>query len=148
MIGEIAVALLIAWISYSAVYLFINVQRARQMKVPIVIVPVSPMNVLWLAMEPLFFGMIDRLPFDLGTFKRYGRRGWHFRDKARSHVELGDVFALVTPRETFLHVAESGAIVDIFSRRMDFLRPVQLYSEWPSYLFSVFPDSLFSVINH
>lgn len=130
MIAETIVLLLVGWITYSGVCLTLNFRRARQMEVPLIIVPVSPMNVFWLAVEPLVFGMLDNMPFDFGTFTRYGRRGWHFKDKADSHMELGDVFASVTPVENFLHIADPSAILEIFSRKTDFVRPVQLYSGW------------------
>lgn len=82
------------------------------------------MNILWIVIEPLVFPILDSLPFDVGSFGHYGRRGWHFHDKAASHVALGDVFALVTPRETFLHIYDPDAMNDIFSRRQDFVRSV------------------------
>ena len=116
-----------AWLLYSGLALINNVRRARSMKVPLVVVPISPMNILWIVIEPLFFKVLDSLPFKFGNFSRYGRRGWHFHDKAASHVELGDAWALVTPRETFLNICDPEAINEIFARRQDFIRPTQLY---------------------
>lgn len=131
MIGQVLLALAFAWLIYSATCLSINIRRARTMGVPLVVVPISPMNVLWIVVEPLIFRLLDHLPIHLGTFGRYGRRGWHFHDKAQSHLELGDIFALVTPRETFVHLAQPDAILEVFSRRMDFIRPIQLYRRLP-----------------
>ena len=107
-----------------------NVRRARAMQIPLIRVPIDPMNVLWLTVEPLLFRVLDLLPFSYGSFGRYSRRGWHFRDKDRSHIELGPVWALVTPREIYLHVSDRHAINEVFARRADFRRPQQLYSKW------------------
>lgn len=127
MIAQILVGLAVAWLVYSTIALANNVRRARKMGVPLIVVPVSPMNILWIVAEPLVFRILDSLPFRLGSFSRYGRRGWHFSDKAASHIELGDAWALVTPRETFLQICNPDAINEVFARRQDFQRPVQLY---------------------
>lgn len=129
MIPQLLLGLAMAWLLYSSMSLAKNLRRAQAMGVPLIKVPVSPMNVLWIVFEPLVFRIVDRLPFGIGSFGRYGRRGWHFLDKAASHLELGDAFALVTPRETFLHICDPDAINDVFSRRQDFVRPVRLYSK-------------------
>ena len=99
----------IAWAAYSALTLALNVQRARAMDVPLVVIHVSPMNMFLIVFEPLVFRILDGLRFRLGSFSRYGRRCWHFHDKTASHVELGDVFALVTPRET-MKFSQGGRI--------------------------------------
>ena len=134
MISQFLLLFTLSWLVYSGVSLAINIRRARAMNVPWVMVPISPMNIPWIVAEPLVFRILDTLPFRLGNFSRYGRRGWHFQEKAASHVELGDAWTLVTPRETFLHICNPDAINDIFARRLDFVRPVQLYSKWSSNL--------------
>lgn len=108
----------------------INVRRARTMGIALVRIPIDPMNVLWLVLQPLLFRVLDRLPISYGTFGYYSRRGWHFKDKAESHLKYGPAWAIVTPREIYLHVADPDAINDVFARRADFMRPLQLYSEW------------------
>ncbi len=90
------------------------------MGIPLVRLPVDPLNLPCL---------LDRLPFDWGTFGRYSRRGWHFHDKAESHLHYGPVWALVTPRDIYVYVADPDAIHDIFLRRADFLRPSKMYSK-------------------
>lgn len=85
MIPQILFGLAVAWVVYSAFTLAINYHRARGMKIPSVVVPVSPMNILCVGFfEPLLFSIINSLPSRLGCFSRYGRRGWHFHDKAAS----------------------------------------------------------------
>ena len=134
MMGQVLLGLAVAWFTYSAVCLITNLQQARKLGIPLIIVPMSSMNVLWIVMEPLVFRLLGSLAIDLGAFDRYSRRGWHFHDKARTHEELGDVFALVTPRETFVHLAEPNAILDVFARRIDFPRPVHLYRKPPDWV--------------
>ena len=85
------------------------------------------MNILWVISEPLVFGIIDRLPFSLGSLSRYGRRAWHFQERAELHLELGDAFAIASPGEIFIYVSDPDAIDDIFFRRADFARPLEMY---------------------
>lgn len=87
------------------------------------------MNIFWVVSEPLVFGIIDRLPFTLGSLSRYGHRAWHFEDKAKSHVELGDAFSIVSPGEIFIYISDPDAINDVFARRADFARPLEMYRE-------------------
>lgn len=129
MIPQFLLGFAVVWPLYSAMTLVINLRRAKSMDIPLIVMPVSQMNVLWLLIEPLVFWALDFIPFWFDNFKRYGPRGWYFQDKATSHMELGDAFAIVTPREVFLHISDPIAVNDIFARRQDFIRPVELYSK-------------------
>lgn len=108
----------------------INYQRASSMGIPLVRLPVDPMNIVWLILEPYLWRLLNRFPFDWGTFGHYSRRGWHFKDKATSHLKYGPIWALVTPCDIYVYVAEPEAIHDIFVRRGDFLRPSKMYSKF------------------
>ena len=121
------VAVAVAYLVWSLICLELNIRRARTMNIPPIRIPIDPMNVLWLVVEPLLFRMLDNLPINLGSFGHYSRRGWHFKDKAKSHLKYGPAWAIVTPREIYLHVADPDAINDVFARRVDFMRPLQLY---------------------
>ena len=96
-----------------------------------VVMPISPTNYLYITLEPLICRITESLPFSLGSFSRYARRGWHFIEKADSHIEMGDTWAMVTPKEIFLHICDPEAINDVFSRREDFHRAIFLYSMLP-----------------
>lgn len=76
------------------------------------------MNVFQIVVEPLVFNILDGLPFQFVNF-----RSWDFHDKAASNVEVGDAWALITPRETCLHVCNPEAINEGFTLRQDFIRP-------------------------
>ena len=106
----------------------INYRRALTMDIPLVRLPVDPMNIAWLILEPHLWRLLDCLPVDWGTFGHYSRRGWYFHDKAASHLRYGPAWALVTPRDIYVSVSDPDAIHDIFVRRGDFLRPSKMYS--------------------
>lgn len=129
MIAQFLLGIGIVYLSWSLIAMEINYRRAASMGIPLVRLPVDPKNILWMVLEPSIWRLLDHLPFDWGTFRRYSRRGWHFHDKARSHLQYGPVWALVTPCDIYVHVVDSVAITDIFHRRGDFLRPNNLYSK-------------------
>lgn len=130
MIAQLLLGLVVAYLLWSLAAMEINHRRASKMGIPLVRLPVDPLNLPWLILEPLLWHLLDRLPFDWGTFGRYSRRGWHFHDKAESHLHYGPVWALVTPRDIYVYVADPDAIHDIFLRRADFLRPSKMYSKY------------------
>lgn len=129
MILEIITALILGWSLWSFIAMEINYRRASKMGIPLVRLAVDPLNLVWLFLEPPLWRLLDRLPFDWGDFGRYSRRGWHFREKARSHIKFGPIWALVTPCDIYVHCADPGAIQEIFTRRGEFLRPSKMYSE-------------------
>lgn len=99
MIVQLLLGLGGAYLIWSLLAMEINYRRASSMDIPLVRLPIDPMNLPWLILEPLLWRLLDRLPFDWGTFGRYSRRGWHFHDKAESHLHYGPAWALVTPRD-------------------------------------------------
>ena len=119
-------ALYLGWSSWT---LEANYRKARSMNIPLIRLPIDPTNVLWLIIQPHFWGMLDRLPINYGAFGSYGRRGWFFPDKASSHLRWGPIFALVTPKDIYVYVCEPEAVHEIFTRREDFLRPSKMYSK-------------------
>jgi hypothetical protein len=128
MIAQLLLGLGVAYLIWSITTMEINYRRASSMGIPLVRLPVDPMNIAWLILEPPLWRLLDRLPFDWGTFARYSRREWAFHDRAESHY--GPAWALVTPCAIYVYVADPDAIHDIFTRRANFLRPSRLYSKW------------------
>lgn len=104
-------------------------RRAVSMDIPLVRVPVDPNNALYLVLEEYIWRLLNLFPFTFGNFARYSRRGWHFIDKAESHIRYGPAWAIVHPGGIFVHVADPDAIRDIFARRQDFQRPNEMYSK-------------------
>lgn len=106
-----------------------NVKKAKAIGVPFVRVQVDAMNVLWLVFEPYFCFFLDIFRIGQADFKRYARRGWFWRVKETSHLQHGKIWALCSPTDVLVNVADLKAIQEIFSRRQDFVRPNHLYGE-------------------
>lgn len=130
MFVQALLALACAYLVWSLAAMEVNYRRASSMGIPLIRLPVDPLNLPWLVIEGPLWRILDTLPLDWGTFRRYSRRGWHFYDKAESHLRYGPVFALVTPRDVYVYVADPSAISDIFQRRADFQRPSKMYSTY------------------
>lgn len=126
---EYFVAIVGLYLGYSLICLELNYKRASAMGIPLIRVPIDPLNIPFQTIEPHFFKLIDLLPpAVLPTFVPYLRRGWFFLDKAASHLRHGPIFARVTPRGIHVEVCDSEAIHDIFTRRLNFIRPTENYS--------------------
>ncbi|KAJ5532844.1 cytochrome P450 [Penicillium frequentans] len=119
--------LALLYFAWSMVMMEINYRRASAMGIPVVRLCIDSQNLPWMILEPHVWPLLDKLPFSFGSFGRYSRRGWFFLDKGDSHRRYGPVWALATPREVTVVVAESEAIHNIFQRRTDFVRPSIMY---------------------
>jgi len=123
---------LLLWVvfyaTWSAVTLEQNYRRASTMGIPLVRVPVDPLNIPWQVVEPHFWTLIDYLHLPLPRNSVLLRRGWHFHVKADMHEEMGTVWAIVTPGGIHLNVCDAEALREIFARRGDFVRPREFYS--------------------
>jgi hypothetical protein len=128
MLALVLGSLIVGYLTWSLVAMEISHRRASTMGIPLVRLPVDPMNIVWLVLEPPLWRLLDRFPLNWGSFGRYSRRGWHFHDKAASHLLYGPAWALVTPRDIYVYVSDPDAIHAIFVRRGDFLRPSKMYS--------------------
>src|ERR1700722_19910487 len=129
MIAQILLGLGVVYLIWSLIAMESNYGRASSMGIPLVRLPVAPLNIAWHILEKPLWGLLDRLPFGWGTFGRYSRRGWQFNDKAESHLHYGPAWALVTPCDIYVYVADPDAIHDIFIRRGVFFRPTKMYSK-------------------
>lgn len=123
------VGLPLAWAIYTALSLAVKYQNARRINVPMVLSPVGQMNVLWMFTQPVLLPWLKRLPFGLGSFTRYNRRGWGYMDRCQLHLELGDAFVHVTPDDNWLYLSDADAVTEVLSRRRDFVKPVHIYSK-------------------
>lgn len=135
MILQIVLGFIVANLAWSFICLENNARKARTLKVPYVRIPFDVTNVLWLTVQPGIWAVLDRLPVQWSSypnFIRLSRRDYQFREKATQAVELGPVWALVTPVTLYLQFTDPRAIKEIFSRPAQFQRPVKEYSECPS----------------
>jgi hypothetical protein len=129
---EYVVAAIAAYVGWSLLCLELNYRKASSMGIPLIRLPVDPLNIPLQIIEPHLFMIIDLLPKSvqdhLPTFVKYMRRGWFFYEKADSHLRYGPAFAFVTPRNSWVYVCEPDANYDIFSRRLEFVRASENYS--------------------
>ena len=122
----------VVWALYTARCLVVNYRRASQLGLPIVFVPVSPDNPIWIAIQTAFTSIFKYVPFDAVSFTRHCRLGWEFHDRYKTHQRLGDAYMLVTPDRNWLYVGEPEAVTDIFSRSKEFGRPVWMLGKYRS----------------
>ena len=126
---EVTLSLILGYTLWCLAAREVNFRRASSMGIPLVRLFVDPKNIPWLVIEPFVWRILDCIPLNYGTL-RYSRRGWHFHDKAKSHIQYGPVWALVTPGDVYIYIADPDAVHDIFHRRGEFLRPSEMYSEY------------------
>jgi hypothetical protein len=131
MVISLVVGLVLTYVIWSLVDLEINVYRASSMRIPLVRLPIDQNNVVWIIVEPYVWAVVDSLPIQWSSwpsFVRYARRGWHFRDKAQGHLRMGPLYAIVTPMSITVQVGDAEAAHQVFSRRLQFIRPTEQYS--------------------
>ncbi|KAF2188427.1 cytochrome P450 monooxygenase [Zopfia rhizophila CBS 207.26] len=115
------------YLAWSLIALEINYRRASSMGIPLVRLPIDPLNIFFQVFESHAWKILDRLPIPLPTFAQYARRGWYFKDKATSHLKYGPIWALVTPRDIHILLSDAEAVHEVFARRNDFVRPNKMY---------------------
>jgi cytochrome P450 len=108
--------------------LFCNYGIARKVGLPVIIVPISPENPLWMLLARYVIPILQYVPFGNGDFSRFCHVGWEFEEKARAHIELGDAFIFATPGKNWIYLCDADAIHDIIKRERsgEFARPVEL----------------------
>jgi hypothetical protein len=120
-----------AYLIWSLICLEKNYARAKPMGIPLVRLPIDPLNVLFQVFESNVWAILDRLPLKciLPRWTKYARRGWFFEDKAETSLRIGKIWALVTPVGVYVQLTDPEAINDVLSRRLDFQRPSEPYSK-------------------
>lgn len=116
--------LLGALCTYNAYCLLLNYRRASELNIPIAVVPISPDNPLWIALQTGLSPIFRYVPLEKISFTRYCRLGWEFHDRYKTHQRLGDEWILVTPAKNWFHTSQADAAHDILTRSREFGRPV------------------------
>lgn len=132
MIFKLLSYLFLAYFGWSMICLERNVRKARSLAIPIVRLPIDPVNFLWVFLQGHVWKILDLLPIAWSSypdFIRFSYRGWQFREKSTTAVRFGPAWALVTPVTFYLQFTDPDAINELFQRRSDFIRPVKNYSE-------------------
>lgn len=118
----VVIGLFAAW---SAASLLRNYLIARKIGIPIRIIPIDHVNPIWFLIDGHVQPVVKRL-FGESTFTRYNYRGWELFDRYYTHKELGDAYILVTPGRNWVYIASPEALTNIFHRRTDFPRCLEL----------------------
>lgn len=121
---------LAAWTLYCQACLLRNYLVARRIGVPVRIIPIDHLNPLWALIDHRVVSLIRRLPGPLGnnSFTRYNFRCFEMADEVRlrSHDELGAAFVLCTPSRNWFYVGSASLAEEMYRRRADFPKCVQL----------------------
>ncbi|KAI1736050.1 cytochrome P450 [Xylaria scruposa] len=134
------VASVLAWTIYSWICLWQNYKSARKLGIPLRILPISHGNPFWMIIDRKIVQYVRKLPFGDCSFTRYNWRGWEVNDRCRSHLEMGDVYMQVTPGKNWLYLCDPDSLLDVFRRRSDFPRPLEIYE-----LLNIFGPNLSTV---
>ena len=124
MLLQVAILLLLLFVLYKVYSVYINYTKASKLGLPLVVSPITPDDPLWIALQTAFGGILRHFPFATTSFTRHCRLGWEFHDRYQTHARLGDAWILVTPVRNWLYVANPAAVINIFGRGQDFMRPV------------------------
>jgi hypothetical protein len=106
-----------------------NYGAARKIGLPVMVVPVSPENPLWMMLSRRVMPWVKRIPFGSGSFSRFGALGWEFYQR-NSVVEFGDGVVICTPGKNWVYVWNPDTVSDILQRRNEFFRPVELFGSY------------------
>jgi hypothetical protein len=99
----------VGYVVWSPVCLELNYRRTLSMGVPLIRLPIDPMNIPFQVIEPHLFKILDFLPsWLIPNYIWYLRRGWFFPDKADTHVRYGPIFAFVISPMLMLLRISSG----------------------------------------
>ena len=110
---------------HNAYCMFLNYRIACTIGVPIIVLPVSPDNPVWMLTSGTVLRIVKAIFGDCSV-TRYGRLGWEYHDKDKTHLKLGDAVVLVTPGYNWVYVCNAEAFNEIFQRRQSFDRPPEM----------------------
>lgn len=98
-----------------------NYLQARTYGLPILLLPVSFNEPLWMPFRPLF-AWVESLPFGLGNWYLYTTMGWPTEDGARSVHLYGENFVLCSPVDVVVVTAEPAVIDKVWNDHRDIWR--------------------------
>lgn len=112
-----------------------NVKAAKRSGIPYLVLPWNKFGILWLIAGESLYPYIDKLPKSwTRKWLPYLRIEWLYENKYEPFRRFGsEVLLLVSPGEKHLYVANAEAIADITSRRLDFPKPLEVYSSLQLY---------------
>lgn len=123
-----SLALLFAYlVAGTAIPLWTNYSAARKTGLPVVVSPVSKFNPLWLASQQRLAPWMRRnLPAFLSAWTRHNVLSWFFDDKYLMFQEQGRSWMHATPAGLDFHCADPAVNAQVFGRRRDFDKPLEV----------------------
>ena len=101
---------------YRLYRLLVNYRAARHFQLPIVLLPASFEEPLWVLVRPMF-GWVEKLPFRLGSWYLYTDMGWPLIDEGRTIGRLGETFVLCSPVRNQIITAFPPAVDRLYKDR-------------------------------
>ncbi|KAJ4372651.1 hypothetical protein N0V86_008014 [Didymella sp. IMI 355093] len=98
-----------------------NYIEARNYGLPVILLPVSFNEPLWMLFRPLFT-WVEYLPFGLGTWYLYTTMGWPTEDNARSVALYGENFVLCSPVDNTIVTCEPAVANKVWTETRDIWR--------------------------
>lgn len=98
-----------------------NYIEARNYELPIILLPVSFNEPLWMVFRPLF-AWVEYLPFGLGNWYLYTTMGWPTEDGSRSVHLYGENFVLCSPVENTIVTCEPAVVNRVWTEPRDIWR--------------------------
>ncbi|QSS51007.1 cytochrome P450 [Histoplasma capsulatum var. duboisii H88] len=118
---SVGITLSLSFFIYKLVSLVRHYIQARRSGLPIFISPVLSKSIPWMVLgpylQPFFRKHLPALLYDRLDIVTHG---WEYRRGREFHERLGNIFALVTPDECLIWVADPAVGASILQRRNDF----------------------------
>ncbi|KAF7943631.1 uncharacterized protein EAE97_005702 [Botrytis byssoidea] len=112
------------WGARNIYKLYQNYISPKKIGVPIIILPLSPQNPIWMLLADIIVPLFQKLSITRSwPLIRFGRRAWGFKDKAQIHLEIGDIFIMVTADKNVLYIYDADTLNEVLLRRNEFKRP-------------------------
>lgn len=140
MLASLLLGVISAYIVWNLVRLELNVRKARALNVPVIRIPFHLNNYVWVITQPVLWAVLARLPVSWSSypdFVRFSHRNWHFLEKSSPTARFGPAWVLVSPGGIHLHISDADANHAICLRWREFVRPVRMYSEYPTRSYAV-----------
>jgi hypothetical protein len=116
MLYALLVLLPALWLSWATASLLRNYRSARQVNVPIILSPISTLDITWRAFQNRVVPILSYLPYRLGVFARIN----HFGNEYSVHRELGDAVICVTSDKNELYLSNAEAVDNVLGNREAF----------------------------
>ena len=117
--------------------LVVNYLQARKLGVPIVVIPISWQDALWMIVQP-YFRRFENVP-GLRNILTFSYLAWAQHKRFEPHQEYGDVFAVVSPQKTEIIVGDPVAVVEVQTHYKTWIKPEPHYE-----IFDTFGPNLIS----